>query len=205
MCRARTPWQWKKLAAVAVVVLLIAAFYATGLYRYLTWDAIRANLDDWQATVAGHLPVALLVFFLVYFAVTSLLLPVAAPISIVAGALFGRWLGTGIVSLASTLGATAAFLLSRYVLRDWVQARFASRSETINRGVEKDGAYYLFTLRLVPVVPFFLINLGIGLTRMRVGTFAAVSWAGMLFGTFLYVNAETALATIDSPGEILST
>ena len=201
----RPPWQWKKLAAIAVVSLLIAAFYATGLYRYLTWDAIRANLDDWQAKAAGNLPIALLVFFLVYFLVTSLSLPVAAPISLVAGALFGRWLGTGIVSLASTLGATSAFLMSRYVLRDWVQSRFADRLGGINRGVEKDGALYLFTLRLVPVVPFFLINLGMGLTGMRARTFTAVSWAGMLFGTFLYVNAGTAFGSIDSPGEILST
>ena len=86
----------------------------------------------------------------------------------VAGALFGRWLGTGVVSIASTLGAALAFLSSRYVLRDWVQRKFGGRLESINRGVEKDGAYYLFTLRLIPAVPFFLINLGMGLTPMRV-------------------------------------
>src|SRR5262249_21146405 len=100
--------------------------------------------------------------------------------------------------------ATLAFLSSCYVLRDWVQRRFGGRLEAINRGVEKDGAYYLFALRLVPVVPFFLINLGMALTPMRVATFAAVSWPGMLLGTFLYVNAGTELATLDSPADLLS-
>ena len=122
----------------------------------------------------------------------------------VAGALFGRWVGTGVVSIASTLGATLAFLGSRYVLRDWVQRRFADRLGQINQGIERDGAYYLFTLRLVPVVPFFLINLGMGLTPIRVTTFAGVSWLGMLMGTFLYVNAGTELATFDSPADFLS-
>jgi hypothetical protein len=109
-----------------------------------------------------------------------------------------------VVSLASTLGATLAFLSSRYILRDWVQRQFGARLGPINRGVEKDGAYYLFTLRLVPVVPFFLINLGMGLTPMRVVPFAAVSWLGMLLGTFLYVNAGTELAALDSPAGLLS-
>src|SRR5207302_9223230 len=93
---------------------------------------------------------------------------------------------------------------SRYVLRDWVQRRFGDRLEPVNRGVEKDGGYYLFSLRLVPIVPFFLINLGMGLTPMRVTTFVAVSWLGMLLGTFLYVNAGTELATLDSPADLLS-
>ena len=124
--------------------------------------------------------------------------------TLVAGALFGRWLGTAVVSLASTVGATGAFLMSRYLLRDWVQARFGERLRSINRGVEIEGGFYLFTLRLVPVVPFFVVNLGMGLTPIRVGTYAVVSWAGMLLGTFLYVNAGTALANVDSPSEVLS-
>ncbi len=195
---------WKKFAIVAGIVLLITAFYASGLSSYLSWSAIRANIDTWQVRVAQNLPMAMLIFFTLYFAVTALSLPVAAPLSLVAGALFGRWLGTGVVSVASTLGATTAFLLSRYVLRAWVQSRFADRLVKFNRGIEQDGAFYLFTLRLVPVFPFFAINLGMGLTPMRVSTFAIVSWAGMLLGTFLYVNAGTALASLDSPSDILS-
>ena len=141
---------------------------------------------------------------MVYVAVTALSLPAAVPLTLVGGALFGRWLGTGVVSLASTLGATLAFLMSRYLLRDWVQAKFGDRLASINRGVERDGGFYLFTLRLVPAVPFFVVNLGMGLTPIRVGTFAFVSWAGMLLGTFLYVNAGTALGSVDKPSEVLS-
>ena len=167
-----------KYILAGAIALAIIAFYATGLYKQFTWDAVRGHLDSWQSQVSRNLPVALLVFFIVYVAVTALSLPFAAILTLVAGALFGRWLGTGVVSIASTLGATGAFLFSRYLLRDWVQSRFRERLQGINRGVEQEGGFYLFTLRLVPVVPFFVVNLGMGLTPIRVGTFALVSWAG---------------------------
>lgn len=186
------------------MVLAVACFYLFGLGDYLAWDYVRANLDDWKAAVQANLVLALVLYFLVYVAVTALSLPAAAIVSMLGGALFGRWLGTAVVSLASTLGATLAFLSSRYVLRDWVQAHFGHRLEAINKGVQRDGAFYLFTLRLIPAVPFFLINLGMGLTPMRVTTYALVSWLGMLVGTFLFVNAGTALATLDSPAGLLS-
>jgi uncharacterized membrane protein YdjX (TVP38/TMEM64 family) len=147
---------------------------------------------------------SLLLFFLVYAAVTGLSLPVAAPLSLAAGALFGRWLGTAVVSAASTLGATAAFFSSRYVLRDFVRRRLGPRLEALDRGLDEDGAFYLLTLRLVPLVPFFLVNLGMGLTRVRLRTFVWVSWLGMLPGTFLYVNAGTELARVASPADALS-
>jgi uncharacterized membrane protein YdjX (TVP38/TMEM64 family) len=188
----------------AGLVLAVVGFYALGLHRYFSWDYIKSHVDAWQAQAQQHLPLVLTMYFLVYVAVTALSLPAAALLTLVAGALFGRWLGTAVVSLASTLGATLAFLSSRYLLRDWVQRRYGERLGPINRGVEQDGAYYLFTLRLVPLVPFFLINLGMGLTPMRVRTFALVSWLGMLLGTFLYVNAGTALATLEEPGDILA-
>ena len=193
-----------KFALAAAIALLLVAFYATGFYKQFTWDSVRNHLDDWQSQVARNLPAAILVFFLVYVAVTALSLPFAAILTLVAGALFGRWLGTAVVSLASTLGATGAFLMSRYLLRDWVQAKFGERLKNINRGVEREGGFYLFTLRLVPIIPFFVVNLGMGLTPLRAGTFAIVSWAGMLLGTFLYANAGTALAAVDAPGEVLS-
>lgn len=195
---------WSRWLLLGALALAVGAFYALGLHRYLSWESVRTHLDAWQAEVGRNLPAAVLVFFLTYVSVTALSLPAATVLSLLGGALFGRWLGTGVVSLASTLGATLAFLLSRYLLRDWVQARFGGRLGPINQGVERDGAYYLLTLRLVPVVPFFLINLGLGLTRMRAGTFALVSWLGMLPATFLYVNAGTALATLDKPANILS-
>jgi uncharacterized membrane protein YdjX (TVP38/TMEM64 family) len=187
-----------------LVGLAVAGFFALGGYRYLSWESARAHLDHWQSQVRQHLPAAVAVFFLVYVAVTALSLPVAAPLSLVAGALFGRWLGTGVVSLAATLGATLAFLLSRFLLRDWVQRRFGARLRAVNAGIERDGAYYLLLLRLVPAVPFWLINLGMGLTLLRTTTFLGVSWLGMLPGTFLYVNAGTALAAIDSPRDVLA-
>jgi uncharacterized membrane protein YdjX (TVP38/TMEM64 family) len=189
---------------VAVVLLAVAGFYLLGLHRYLSWDYVRSHLDTLQAQVRQNLPLAVLAFLAVYVAVIALSLPAAAALSLLAGALFGRWLGTGIVAVAATLGMTLAFLGSRYLLRDFVQRRWGEKLRAINEGVEQDGAYYLFTLRLVPAVPFFLINLGMGLTPMRLGTFVWVSLVGMLPGTFLYVNAGTALAAIDSPREVLS-
>jgi uncharacterized membrane protein YdjX (TVP38/TMEM64 family) len=196
--------RWRRWALAGLLVLAVAGFYALGLHRYFSWEFVRGHLDTWQAQVRDNLPLALAVFFVTYVAVTALSLPVAAILTLVAGALFGRWLATGMVSVAATLGATLALLSSRYVLRDWVRWRFGDRLAAIDRGVEKDGTYYLFALRLVPAVPFFLINLGMGLTRMRVGTFAAVSWLGMLPGTFLYVNAGTELAAAESPADLLS-
>jgi uncharacterized membrane protein YdjX (TVP38/TMEM64 family) len=198
------PPRWPRWALAAALALAVVCFYALGLYRYFTWDFVRGHLDAWQARVRENLPGALLLFFLVYVAATALSLPAAATLTILAGALFGRWLGTAVVSVASTLGASLAFLSSRTVLRDWVQQRFADRLRPLNEGVARDGAYYLFTLRLVPAAPFFLVNLGMGLTPMRLAAFAAVSWLGMLPGTFLFVNAGTELATLDSPAGLLS-
>jgi uncharacterized membrane protein YdjX (TVP38/TMEM64 family) len=188
----------------AVLLLGAAGFYALGLYRYLSWDYFRSHLDQLQTQVGKHLLLALVLFFCVYVAVTALSLPAASALSLVGGALFGRWLGTGVVSLAATLGATLAFLSSRYVLRGWVQRRFGGRLAAVNRGLERDGAYYLLTLRLVPAFPFFLVNLVMGLTPMRPRTFAWVSILGMLPGTFLYVNAGTELGRLASPRDALT-
>lgn len=195
---------WPQGILAAVLVLAVIGFYALGLARYFSWDFVRGHLEAWRSQVRDHWVLSLLVFFLVYVVVTTLSLPVAAILTMVAGALFDLWLGVAVVSVASTLGATIAFLCSRHLLRDWVQRRFGDRLGPINRGIEKDGAFYLFTLRLVPVVPFFLINLGMGLTPMAISTFAAVSWLGMLLGTFLYVNVGTQLGTVDGPASLVS-
>ncbi len=125
-------------------------------------------------------------------------------LSLLAGALFGRWVGTAVVSVAATVGATVAMLAGRYVLQDWVQRRFGRRLAAVNRGVERDGAYYLLTLRLIPAVPYWLVNLGMGLTPIRVRTYVAASWVGMLPATFVYVNAGTELGRIESPRDVLS-
>jgi pyruvate/2-oxoglutarate dehydrogenase complex dihydrolipoamide dehydrogenase (E3) component/uncharacterized membrane protein YdjX (TVP38/TMEM64 family) len=143
-------------------------------------------------------------FFLAYIAATGLSLPGATLLTLAAGAIFGLLWGTLLVSFASALGATAAFLLSRFLLRDWVQARFGARLRAINDGVANEGAFYLFTLRIVPAVPFFMVNLAMGPTPIPVRTFYWVSQLGMLPATLIYVNAGTQLAAIDSPAGILS-
>jgi dihydrolipoamide dehydrogenase len=145
-----------------------------------------------------------LIFFALYVAVTGLSLPGAALLTLIAGAIFGLLWGTLIVSFASTLGATLAFLVARFLLRDWVQSRFSEKLKAVNRGVAKDGPFYLFTLRLVPLFPFFVINLVMGLSPIRATTFYWVSQIGMLPGTLVYVNAGTQIASIDSLNGILS-
>ncbi len=140
----------------------------------------------------------------IYIAVTALSLPGAAVLTLAGGGLFGRVVGTITVSFASTIGATLACAVSRYLLRDWVQARFGDKLAAINAGIEKEGAFYLFSLRLVPVFPFFVINLLMGLTRMRLVTFYWVSQVGMLAGTFVYVNAGRQLSRIEALSGILS-
>jgi uncharacterized membrane protein YdjX (TVP38/TMEM64 family) len=186
----------------------LIAVTAVGVYlafrQCLSWDLIRGNVSAWQVATQATPLLAAAVFFLTYTAVTAVSLPVATVFGLVAGALFGRLLGTALVSGASTAGATLTLLVSRYLLHDWVQSRYASRLRVINEGIERDGAFYLFLLRLTPLVPFFLINLGMGLTPMRARAFAITSWLGMLPGTFLYVNAGTALATLESPRDVLS-
>jgi len=201
---AAPPGTGLRWAVAGLLVIAVVAFYALGLYRYLSWDHVQANLAAWKAAVAENPALSVGVFFLVYVAVIALSLPAAALLTLLAGALFGRWLGTLVASLAATLGAVLSFLACRYVLRDWVRRRFGARLAAIERGVEADGAYYLFTLRLIPVIPFFLINLGMALTPMRVGPFALVSWLGMLPGGFLYANVGTELATLESPAGLAS-
>ena len=195
---------WPRWVLAVLLLSGFLLFFAFGLHEHFTWDTVRGRLDEWKAEVAAHLVIAVTIYFGIYVAVTALSLPVAAPMSLVGGALFGFWVGTSVVSAASTLGATLAFLSSRYILRSWVQHRFGTRLDAINRGIDKDGAYYLFTLRLVPLFPFFLINLGMGLTSLRLRTFVWVSWLGMLPGTCVYLYAGVTLGALQSPGDVLA-
>ncbi len=195
---------WRRYALAAAVAVALGCFYLSGLSRFVSWESVHANLDVWQSYVQRHLLLSLVAYFAAYTAITALSLPAAAAMTLVAGAVFGRYWGTAVASLGSTTGATLAFLASRYLFRDWVQSRYGQRLRPINEGIAADGAYYLFLLRLIPAVPFFLINLGMGLTPMRVSTYVVVSWLGMLLGTILYVNAGTALSTVQSPRDVLS-
>ncbi|MCK0507673.1 FAD-dependent oxidoreductase [Aromatoleum anaerobium] len=193
-----------RLALLATIVLAMALFFLFDLDRYFSLDFFKRQQAAIEAWRDARPAAAALLFFAVYVAVTGLSLPGAAVMTLAAGAIFGLGWGTLIVSFASTIGATLAFLASRFVLRDMVQARFGDRLRAINEGVAKDGGLYLFTLRLVPVFPFFVINLVMGLTPIRTWTFYWVSQLGMLAGTLVYVNAGTQLVRIDSLAGILS-
>jgi pyruvate/2-oxoglutarate dehydrogenase complex dihydrolipoamide dehydrogenase (E3) component/uncharacterized membrane protein YdjX (TVP38/TMEM64 family) len=193
-----------RLAVVLLVAAAAAAFFAAGGHRYLSLDNLKAQqaaLQDWRA---AHPVGAAAGFFAAYVAVTGLSLPGATLLTLAAGALFGWLWGTLLVSFASSIGATVAFLASRFVLRDWVQRSYGAQLQAIDRGVEKDGGLYLFTLRLIPAVPFFVVNLALGLTRMRVRTFYWVSQLGMLAGTLVYVYAGTQLGKIGSLRDVVS-
>ena len=195
---------WTRWLLAGLLVLAVVGFFALGWHHYFSWDNIRSNLNTFKAEVEDHWLLSLIVFFLSYAAITALSIPVAAIMTLLGGALFDRIIGTMLISLAATVGAILAFFSSRYLFRDLVRKRFGPRLEAFNRGFEKDGAYYLFTLRLVPLFPFFLVNLGMGLTSIRTWTYAWISWVGMLPGTFLYVNAGRELGTLESPKDILS-
>lgn len=196
--------RWLRLGLVLLVAAAVAAFYLSGLYHELKWEAVRGRVESWQAYTTGHLAAALALFFLAYVACVALSLPVALILSLVAGALFGLWAGVGVVSLASTSGACLAFLGSRYLFRDWVRRRFGPRLAALDRGIERDGAWYLLTLRMQPVVPFFLVNLGMALTPLRLRTFAGVSWLGMLPATFVLVNTGREIGSLSQPTDALS-
>lgn len=194
----------QRLAVLVVLVALIAAFFAFDLGQYFSLAYLKAQQDSFAALYADNPLQTALVFFVVYVAVTGLSLPGAAIMTLAAGALFGLLIGTVLVSFASTLGATLAFLVSRFLLRDMVQQRFGKKLDAIDRGIEREGAFYLFALRLVPAFPFFVINLAMGLTKLPTLTFFWVSQLGMLLGTIVFVNAGTQLAQIESLGGLLS-
>ena len=193
-----------KLFLILAVAGLIAAFFVFDGAQYLSLSYLKSRQAELAGLYAAHPWAVAGGFLAVYVLVTALSLPGAVIMTLAGGAIFGLLVGTVLVSFASSIGATLAFLASRYVLRDSVQARFGSRLADINQGVEKEGAFYLFTLRLVPLVPFFVINLLMGLTRMKASVFYLVSQLGMLAGTVVYVNAGTQLARIESLRGILS-
>lgn len=193
-----------KIIIVIVIIAVIAAFKIFNLGEYFTLSYIKESQEKFQALYSENRFMVIAGFMLIYIAVTALSLPGAAIMTIAAGALFGLIKGTIVVSFSSSIGATLACFVSRFILRDWVQGKLGDKLKTVNEGVEKEGAFYLFSLRLIPVFPFWLINLGMGLTKMPLKTFYWVSQIGMLAGTIVYVNAGKELAKIDSLSGILS-
>ncbi len=193
-----------RLFLLLLIAAAIIAFFVFDLGRYLSLDELKSRQEALQAAAATSPLASAGIFFLIYTVVTALSFPGAAILTLAAGAIFGLWFGTLIVSFASCVGATLAFLSARFILRDWVIRRFGDKLKSFNEGIARDGALYLFTLRLVPVFPFFLINLLMGLTVMPVRTYYWVSQLGMLAGTLVFVNAGTQLAQITSLKGILS-
>jgi pyruvate/2-oxoglutarate dehydrogenase complex dihydrolipoamide dehydrogenase (E3) component/uncharacterized membrane protein YdjX (TVP38/TMEM64 family) len=196
--------RYAKIAIVLAIAVAIGLFFALDLGRFLTLETLKARQLEFERYYASHQALTLGAYFILYVAVTALSLPGAAVMTLAGGALFGFLPALFVVSFASSIGATLAFLVSRFLLRDSVQSRFGDRLQAINAGIEKEGAFYLFTLRLVPIFPFFVINLVMGLTPMRAATFYWVSQVGMLAGTAVYVNAGTQLGRIESLSGILS-
>jgi len=195
---------YTKILIAAAVVALVALFFALGLGKYLSLGYIKSSQARFEALYAAHPMLVIGGYMLMYIVVTGLSLPGAAVMTLAGGALFGLAAGVVIISFASTIGATLACFLARFILRDFIERRFGDRLKTINEGMAREGAFYLFTLRLVPIFPFFVINLVMGLTRMRFRTFYWVSQVGMLAGTIVYVNAGRELGRIESLSGILS-
>jgi len=194
----------KKITIVVAALFLVLVFFTLDLNSYLSLHSIKASLGQFEAWRAASPVLVGLYFFLFYVAVAALSLPGAVVLTLAAGALFGLLWGTVIVSFASSIGATLAFLVSRYLFRDAIQDRFGDRLSAINNGMAKDGVFYLFTLRLVPLFPFFIVNLLMGLTPIRTSSYYWVSQVGMLAGTLVYVNAGTQLAKISGLSNIVS-
>ena len=194
----------KKAFLALAVVLIFVAFFALDLQRFLSLEAMQRSLGTLRELYAEHGFLMVGGYFLAYVLMAALSLPGATVMGLAGGAVFGFWAATVAVSFASTMGATLAFLMSRYLFRDLVQSRFGDRLAAMNAGVAREGAWYLFTLRLIPVFPFFVINLLMGLTPMPVRTFYWVSQLGMLGGTMVYVNAGKELGALTSVSGILS-
>lgn len=194
----------QKIVIACVIVLGIVAFRYFDLGQYLTLEYLKSSQDSLQELYLENRLLVIASYMAIYIAVTALSLPGAVVLTLAGGGLFGLVVGTVVVSFASTIGATLACLVSRFILREWVQSKFGDKLATINNGIEKEGAFYLFSLRLVPIFPFFVINLLMGLTRMRLFTFYWVSQIGMFAGTIVFVNAGKELAKIDSLSGIMS-
>jgi len=194
----------KKIAIVGTIVLLVVVFKLFGLDQYLTLSYLKEQQAIFAGMYAEHRAPVIALYMLVYILVTALSLPGAAVMTLAGGALFGLVTGTIVVSFASTIGATCACVVARYLLRDWVQNRFGDKLTKINEGMKKEGGFYLFSLRLVPIFPFFVINLVMGLTPIRIVTYYWVSQLGMLPATIVFVNAGKELAKIDSLKGLIS-
>ena len=194
----------KRVLLFVAILALVGAFFVFDLGQYLTLASLKVHQQELAGYIASNWFQAFIIYLLIYIAATALSLPGATILTLGAGALFGLGWGLLLASFASTIGATLAFLVSRFLLRDWVKATFSERINAIDKGIEKDGAFYLLSLRLVPIFPFFVINLVMGVTSIKTVTYYLISQIGMLIGTAVYVNAGTQLVEIESVSDIAS-
>ncbi|NOZ08134.1 MAG: FAD-dependent oxidoreductase [FCB group bacterium] len=195
---------YKKLIILGIITVVIVGYFKFDLGQYFNFAYLKSRQIDFQQFYLQHTLGTIGAYFLAYVVMAALSLPGAAIMTLAAGSVFGVLTGTVVVSFASTIGATLAFMVSRYLFRDAIEKKFSGNLRSINAGIEREGAFYLFTLRLIPVFPFFVINLVLGLTKMKALTFYLTSQIGMLAGTLVYVNAGTQLAKLESPSGILS-
>lgn len=193
-----------KIILAVFIAALIAAFFIFDLQQYFSLEYLKQQKSVLAEFYAQNPIVVSILFFLIYVAFTALALPAAAILTLAGGAIFGFWHGLILVSFASTIGATIAFLLTRFLFGEAIEKKFGDKLETINQGIENEGAFYVFGLRLVPLFPFFMVNSLLALTKLKTVTFYWASQLGMLIGTAVFVNAGTQLAQISSTSDILS-
>ncbi len=194
----------KKIMAVGLFLAAVALFFSLDAGQYLNLDYLKSERQALELYQSAHPLKTALIFFIIYILITSVSLPGAAVMTLAGGALFGLAWGTLLVSFGSVIGATIAFLLARYLFHDYVQEKFGDRLAPINRGIRNEGNLYLFTIRLIPIFPFFMVNVLMALTPIRTLNFALVSQIGMLLPTIIFVNAGTQLAAIESPADVFS-
>ena len=194
-----------KISIIAMIVVAICSYYYFNLGKFLSLEYVQSHLDFMKVYKQQHFEVFAAIFFLTYILVAALSIPGALILTITSGALFGLFWGIIISSFASSIGATLAFFASRLILREWVQNKYRDYLVPINKGIEKEGAFYLFSIRMIPLFPFFVTNLLMGLTSISVSSFYLVSQIGMFLGTIVYVNAGTELSKVTSLSGLLST
>ncbi len=187
-----------KITLAAVIIALIAAFFIFDLQQYFSLEYLKSQKDALNALYTEKPFLVAGAFFVTYVAFAALALPAATILTLAGGAIFGFWTGFLLVSFASTIGATLAFIFTRFLFHDAIQAKFGDRLQTMNDGIEKEGAFYVFGMRLVPIFPFVMVNSLLALTKLKTWTFYWASQIGMLAGTAVYVNAGTQIAQIES-------
>ena len=195
---------WKRIIAAVFIFLGIGSYFYFGLSKFFDLNFVKAQLESIQSFKNENFELSLLLYFVIYSLTVALSIPGAVILTLLGGAVYGVFWGTLVASFASSIGATLAFFVSRILLRDWVLGRFGKFFEAINKGIDREGVSYLFALRMVPLFPFFVVNLLMGLTNIRATSFYIVSQIGMLLGTVVYVNAGSELGKIQTIDDIFS-